>query len=269
MKAVKDLYQYVNILSLDVVAGSVICAVFFGHIFQVSVSSYGLAALALTVWIIYTIDHLRDAKSIPTVASTDRHRFHQKHFNLILIILGCVVTADFVLIWFVPHRVMVLGILLGSVVMVYLVLQRYLKFLKEFFVALLYTAGVLLPSLSAMALDLNPVDCVLIAKFFITALMNLLVFSVFDYKEDRNQKQHSFVTWFGPASTRTGILCLGSLNILLGFGLWSTNPGVAWIFISMNTMLLAILFFQKYLMSDNYYRILGDAVFFIPLFYVL
>lgn len=269
MKAVTNIYQYVNILSLDVVAGSVICAVFFARIFQANVSRHGLAALALTVWIIYTIDHLRDAKSIPTVASTDRHRFHQKYFSLILIILCCVIAADFVLIWFVPKGVMLLGFSLGAVVMVYLALQRYLKFLKEFFVALLYTAGILLPSFPAIALDLSAVHWVLIVKFFITALMNLLVFSVFDYKEDRNQKQHSFVTWFGPASTRKGILCLGFLNILLGLSVWSINPGVACIFISMNFMLLAILVFQKYLMADNYYRILGDAVFFIPLFYIL
>ncbi|MEX1241233.1 MAG: hypothetical protein WEB30_16045 [Cyclobacteriaceae bacterium] len=269
MKVVMNVYQYVNILSLDVAAGAVICSLFFARIFHVVVSPYGLAALALTVWVIYTIDHLRDAKTIKTVASTDRHRFHQKYFRLILAILCFVIAVNFILIWFVPQRVLIVGLALWVIVMVYLVFQRYLKFLKEFFVALLYTAGILLPSFSAMTLNPHTVHWVLIGKFFITALMNLLLFSLFDCKEDQDQNQHSFVTWFGPASTRTGILLLGLVNILSGIGLWSFDPGAALIFISMNMMLLAILFFQKHLMSDNRYRIFGDAVFFVPLLYLL
>jgi 4-hydroxybenzoate polyprenyltransferase len=269
MKVVMNVYQYVNILSLDVAAGAVICSLFFARIFHVAVSPNGLVALALTVWVIYTIDHLRDAKTIKAVASTDRHRFHQKYFRLILAILYFVIAVNFLLIWFVPQRVLIVGLALWLIVVVYLVSQRYLKFLKEFFVALLYTAGILLPSLSVMTLNPLTVHWVLIGKFFITALMNLLLFSLFDYKEDRDQNQHSFVTWFGPASTRTGILLLGLVNILLGIGLWSFDPGAALIFISMNMMLLAILFFQKHLISDNYYRIFGDAVFFIPLLYLL
>jgi len=268
MRVVK-LYQYVNILSVDVAAGALICSLFFARIFQVAVSAYALAALVLTVWVIYTIDHLRDARTIRTVASTDRHRYHQRYFRIILVILLVVIAADFVLIWFMPRRVLVAGLILWGIVLVYLIFQRYLKFLKEFFVALLYTAGVLLPSFATTTSDLHLVHWVLIGKFFITAWMNLLLFSLFDYKEDQDQKQHSFVTWFGTASTRRGVLSLGLLNILLGIVLWTFDPAVALIFISMNLMLLVILFFQKDLVSNNYYRFLGDAVFFIPVMYLV
>jgi len=269
MKVLNNFYQYINILSLDVAAGAIVSSLFFTFIFKVPVSPSALAALALTVWIIYTIDHLRDAKSIAKIASTDRHRFHQKHFKLILIFLSVVMIIDFVIIWFVPGRVLMLGIILWLVVLIYLIFQRYLKFLKEFFVACLYSAGVLLPALAVVPPDLHFVHFILIGKFFITALMNLLLFSLFDFKEDRHHQQHSFVTWFGPASTRRGILFLGLLNIVGGIGLWSFDPGVAAVFISMNVMLLAILFMEKQLTSNNYYRILGDAVFLIPLFYIL
>ncbi|MEX2230947.1 MAG: hypothetical protein WD824_02210 [Cyclobacteriaceae bacterium] len=269
MKVLNNFYQYINILSLDVVAGAVISGLFFARILGVSLSLYTLLALALTVWIIYSLDHLRDARIIPKIASTDRHRFHQKYFRVILIFLFIALIIDFVLIWFVPSSVLRSGLVLWFVVLFYLILQRYLKFLKEFFVACLYTAGVLLPSLAMLAGDLQPVHCLLMGKFFITALMNLLLFSLFDYREDRSQQQHSFVTWFGPASTRYGILFLGLLNILSGLWIWSFNPGVALIFISMNLMLLAILLFQKHLVENNYFRILGDAVFFIPLLYLL
>jgi hypothetical protein len=262
-------YQYINVLSLDVVAGAVIGSLFFGRICDVSVSFYALAALALTVWIIYTLDHLRDAMFIQKVASTDRHRFHQKYFRPITVILTFVIIIDFLLIWFVPQRVMLFGVGLWFIVAIYLALQRYLKFMKEFFVACLYTAGLLLPSVAVVQSDWLTVHYVLAGKYFITAWMNLLLFSLIDYNEDRQHEQHSFVTWFGPSSTHWGILFLALLNISSGIWLWAFDHRVAMILISMNVLLLAILFFQKYLAPNNYYRIAGDAVFFIPVFYLL
>ena len=268
MKAVKSLYQYVNILSLDVVAGAVICSLFFARIFNLMVSQYGLAALALTVWIIYTIDHLRDAKTIRKVASTDRHRFHQKYFRAILSVLLVVAAIDFTLIWFVPTMILKLGIGLWIVVLIYLMFQRRLKFLKVFVIACLYTAGILLPAYS-VAGSVQFIHIILIGKFFITALMNLLLFSLFDYAEDRSHEQHSFVTWFGRDSTRHGILFLGLLNIASGIWLWPSHADIAAIFMSMSLMLLSILLLQKVFTPNNYYRIAGDAVFFIPVFYLL
>jgi hypothetical protein len=269
MKVLNNLYQHVNILSLDVVAGAVISGLFFAKIFHTSLSLYSLISLALTVWIIYTLDHLRDARSIRQIASTDRHRFHQKYFRIILLTVVVAMVIDLTIVWFLPKRLLKLGVFLWCIVLVYLVFQRYLKFLKEFFVACLYTSGILLPSLATLTGDLQPVQFIVIAKFFITALMNLLLFSAFDYTEDRNQQQHSFVTWFGPVSTKYAILILGLLNVASGLWLLQFQPRIAAIFILMNLMLLAILFFEKRLRRNNYYRLLGDSVFFVPVLYLI
>jgi len=269
MKFLGNLYQYANILSLDVVTGAVISALFFGRLLHAPVAFTSLLTLGFAVWIIYTLDHLRDAMTIPKIATTDRHRFHQKHFRAMVGVLFVVMMVELIVVWFLPPGTFRMGVTLGLIVLVYLVLQRYLKFLKEFFVACLYTAGVLLPSLPLMHGELTFIHYVIIGKFFITALMNLLLFSLFDYKEDRHQQQHSFVTWFGPGSTRIGILILGSLNILLGFWLWEFDMRVAVVFILMNLALLGVLFAGRKLVVNNYYRIIGDAVFFIPGLYLL
>lgn len=269
MKILNHIYQFINIISIDVVAGSVISSLFFAKIFNVAVSPYVLGALALTVWIIYTIDHLRDATLIPKLASTDRHRFHQIHFTTILIILVFAILLDLVMVWYIPDRILTLGFVLGLWVMIYLVFQRYLRFLKEVFVAYLYTGGILLPSLAMEQWEGQPAHYFFIMVFCVTALINLLLFSLFDYEHDRSHRQQSFVTWFGPGYTRKGILFLGLLNILICAGLWSFNFQVAIIFILMNMMLMAILLFQKHFVANNYYRIMGDAVFFIPIFYLL
>jgi hypothetical protein len=269
MKFLNQLYQHINILSLDVVAGAVIGALFFARLFGVVIEMDVLVVLGLTVWIIYTIDHLRDARMMRTVASTDRHRFHQEHFKAIASITALVAMAVLVLIFFLPVEILKAGMVLGSIVVLYLVLQRYLKFLKEFFVACLYTMGILLPSLAIVGLHLLPVHYLIIAKYFITALMNLLLFSLYDYAEDRHQQQHSFVTWFGPTSTRYGIILLGALNIISGLWLWHYDPVVAFIFISMNLLLIGLLFWRNALARGNYYRMIGDGVFFLPLIYLL
>lgn len=269
MAFLNRMYQYINILSLDVVAGSVICSLFFARILRAPVSHFALGALGLTVWIIYTIDHLRDALTIPRLASTDRHRFHQENFASILIILAAIILIDLAMIWYIPVMILAYGLGLGLLVLIYLIFQRYLKFLKEVFVACLYTGGVLLPSLAITQESLSPLHYILIGQFCLTALINLLLFSLFDYEQDRHQQQHSFVTWFGPASTRKGILILGLLNVLCCISLWPFFAKIALIFMLMNGLLLMILLFQKHFVSNNYYRIMGDAIFFIPMLYLL
>lgn len=269
MNYLNRLYQHINILSLDVVAGAVISALFFAALLGVSPGPMSMVALAVTVWIIYTADHLQDAMAIPTVASTDRHRFHQRHFRVILGAVIVAAAADLTLLWFLSVATLRAGVILGAIVLVYLVLQRHLKFLKEFFVASLYTAGILLPSLALMENSLSPIHYLVITKFVITAMMNLLLFSLFDHQQDRVHQQHSFVTWFGPRSTRMGILCLGGLNILSGMWLWEIDTRAAAVFILMNLTLLSLLFLGRRVGTDNYYRILGDAVFFLPAIYLL
>jgi hypothetical protein len=92
-------YRLLNILSIDIAVGAVICALYFSKIFEVEVRPYGLAALALTVWVIYTADHLRDARNILKRASSERHAFHQSHFGILLVLLICAVVADGVIIF--------------------------------------------------------------------------------------------------------------------------------------------------------------------------
>ena len=269
MSFLNRLYQYISILSLDVVAGSLASALFFGELFGSTISADVLAAMGLTVWIIYTTDHLRDAWSIKKPASTDRHRFHQRHFKLISILLIATVTIDTVIVFFLPPEVLGYGVVLGAVVCLYLVLQRYLRFLKEVFVACLYTAGVILPSLSTAPHVISSIHYVVVAKFAITALMNLLLFSLFDLQVDRSEQQHSFVTWFGARPTRRSIVLLGLVNICSGVWLWHMDAALAGIFISMNLLLLSILVFRNSLIQNNYYRMLGDAAFLIPAVYLL
>ncbi len=260
-----------NILSLDIVLGSVISALFFARLFAVAILPYGLASLALTVWIIYTADHLLDARAISKVAASERHRFHQKHFHLLKIIVAIAVLLDVVLIFFMRKPVFVSGIFLAAFVFVYLLAQRYLRVLKEFFVAFFYTCGVLLPSLSVTSVELNFGYGLVIFQFLVIAWTNLLLFSWFDYDEDRTDLQDSFVTIAGKRFAYYFIGAVGIFNLCLSWWLWKIdfNLQVIVILAFMQLILLVILLLHRPMKRGNVYRLLGDAVFALPLVYIL
>jgi hypothetical protein len=161
------------------------------------------------------------------------------------------------------------GFILAAIVAVYLLIQRYLKILKEIFIAGLYTCGVLLPSISVTALKLNSFHLLLITQFFLIALMNLLIFSWFDQEKDEADGQHSFATILGRRFTALCIYCFTFINLTITLFLLTTGFDHAQIVTVASMYLLLIAIFVYSDQDSNAYRILGDAVFFIPGFYLL
>jgi hypothetical protein len=271
MQRLLELYRLLNILSLDVAAGAVTSALFFAKLLNVRILPYGLIALALTVWIIYTVDHLRDAVSISYQASSRRHRFHQQHFKLLIVVLGIAVVADSIVIFFMRKPVLEWGLMLGIIVILYLIVQRYLRVLKELFVAILYTCGVLLPSLSITSLEMNYIHAALIIQFTLIAWINLLIFSWFDYEQDLMDKQISFATISGKRLTTGLIWVLSIVQLLVGILYWKKDVYYmsAILFGLMNIVLLLIFWKFNRSHKNDSFRLLGDAVFYIPGIYLL
>ena len=265
------IYRLINLLSLDVVAGAIVCAVFFSRVFHVSVRPFGLIALGLTVWIIYTVDHLRDARKIKGQASTERHRFHQIHYRRLIILCLVALGLDVIAIIFLKQQVLEWGVALSLVVFTYMVIQGSLKFLKETFIAILYTCGILLLSIPVTSIKLSSVHYILIVQFLATALANLLMFSWFDRELDQQDKRYSFVTKVGEASTRGVVWLL--LILLLTLTVIQTFKGVllvpSLIVGAMGVILLVIFICKESLARNDYYRLLGDAVFLLPSIYLL
>jgi hypothetical protein len=271
MSALIRFYRLMNILSIDVVAGAVASALFFAKIFQVQVRPQGVLALALTVWAIYTLDHLRDAKKIRHQASTRRHRFHQRYFHVLTLLLGAVLIVDVVLVFYVKKKVFEWGIMLATVVGLYLLIQHSLRFLKEFFIALLYTCGVLLLSWPLSSLKINWIQYGVIIQFAIVAWINLIMFSWFDQEFDRQDRQNSFVTILGRKTTSLVLYCLMLSNFLLGgIQLFFQGVSSAVIILSlMNFTLLLVFHFRSTMAYNDRYRLVGDAVFLFPVFYLI
>jgi hypothetical protein len=271
MKQLIKFYRLLNILSIDVALGAVCCAAWFASLFSVHLRPYALLSLGITVWIIYTIDHLLDAKKVAGFASTERHRFHQKHFKLLLVGVLVMILVDLFFVFFIRKVVFQSGVVLAGVMVVYFLMQRYLRYVKEFIVAILFSCGVLLPSWSISS-EGPDVDLVLvIGQFMTTALINLLLFSWCDRKNDTLDKRESFVTLVGGNAKMflwTLFVFNGALMVYSILYFTYMMDSVAIIFL-MNVILLLIFLQPKRFEINDRFRLLGDSIFLLPFFYLL
>jgi hypothetical protein len=253
-------YQIVNILSIDIVAGAVISALFFSKLLLVEVKIYGLVALALTVWIIYTIDHLRDARRIRHPAATLRHRFHQENYRTLLFVLYGAIVIDAAIILFIRRQVFEWGLILSAIVLLYLMIHRSLRFLKELFIASLYTAGILLLSITTTPVQTGLMHYLVILQFGSIAWANLVLFSWFDVAFDQQND-----------TTEILLIELFALNFIIAIIQLSMAAPIMAVFIliAMNSVLLIIFLFRKVLEKHELYRSIGDAIFMLPAFFLI
>lgn len=270
MKQIFNFYRLLNILSIDVALGAVCCGAWFAKYFDVRLRPYALIALGLTVWIIYTADHLLDARKVKNEASTLRHRFHQTYFKVLVTFLVLASALDFVLLFFIRPQVLHAGVVLICIVAVYLLVNRWISYLKEIAVAVLYCGGVMLPALSLETSGISIHHGIVILCFFLTALINVLMFSWFDYESDLRDGNNSFPVKFGKAFTRKFIITLFALQFMLLLALsFGGDVRTLLLFVFMNGMLCLIFSASSGFNRMEYYRLAGDAVFLIPAAFLL
>lgn len=269
--AVVRFYRILNYISLDVAFGAMVCGAFFARILDVKVRPHGLAALGVTVWIIYTMDHLLDAYRIQRDASTERHRFHQRNFKGLLLMVFLAGLANLALLYFIRKPVLLWGAGLCVLVIFYILFQRRLAQFKEVVIALLYAAGVVLPALSQTSEGFSLQNILILASFMLTALTNLILFSWFEFEIDVMDGHTSIVTFLGQMDTRRLIKILFFTQTVMWLILLIFTSG--WqesaVLILMNVPLLLLFLEPKRFFKNDAYRFIGDSVFLFPIIYLL
>jgi 1,4-dihydroxy-2-naphthoate octaprenyltransferase len=108
-------------------------------------------------------------------------------------------------------------------------------------------------------------------QFLITALINLILFSWFDYQRDLQDRRESLVTFLGHRIGKFLLIGLflvqGSITVYLR--MHSQDPVVVMVFAMMNLVLVFIFWESNFFSLDDRYRYAGDAVFFFPLIYLV
>ncbi|PGH38496.1 MAG: hypothetical protein CRN43_14765 [Candidatus Nephrothrix sp. EaCA] len=263
----RRLYRLINWLSIDVMLGAMASAVFFLRISGIALSRAPILLLGLSVWVIYVADHLLDAQHIGQ-AHTLRHRFHRRHFMSLLIALFAVLSVIGVSAFFVRLEILGGGILMMMLVALYFILRSYFGFIKEIGIALLFCAGVLFPSIADGSSFWKLFTRWEVFSFIDIVLINVMIFSWYEYEDDVREGFNSFAVRFGKGVTRYAVNGLFGLQaLILWRGLYADFQLYPFLILfSMATALMIVFVFPKYFQLNERFRLLGDSVFLFPIF---
>lgn len=270
------MYQYSRLLSLDVALGSVagasLAAYICGTLGRMPWSWWLL--LPLIVWLIYTADHLLDARRIGPDAAAPRHQFHYRHFRVLasLLLLGSIV-AGVVILLYLPRPLLYVGLGLGAAALLHLCFAQWTAFRRypaEAIIALLYTAGVwfgplLTPPGVPRGIGPEALRSSLVL-FFLSAFTNLVVFSLFERETDARESPNTIVAMLGVKKSE-GLLYTGLIVSLAISGALLRRSGESvsfWLVLLLFCVAnvpLAVYATRGFFARDERYRAVCDGVF--------
>jgi hypothetical protein len=274
LKHLYSIYQKINILSIDVVLGAVLSAVFANSIFAMDAKWWYYWLLALSVWSIYTLDHLIDAFKNKENTSSKRHLFYYVHSKIIVLSWsGINSILVFLLILFVDRSLIVFGVTLGFSTLIYLSLVYFSKspafrLPKEFLVALIYTAGIWYYPMS-FAPEINFMELLFPFLFFLLVLFVLLLYSYVDLEIDIQNMYYGIFAFtdrdFHSIILR-GVLLLEVVSFVLMVYFFPMEVFFVngLIFLLMIVLNIYLYLFGNALRENGLYRFLGEFVFYIP-----
>lgn len=212
--------KYLNILSIDVVLASLAIAYMIANLHDLDMQWSVYTALGSMVWLIYTFDHLMDAKSIGDDLVSERHVFHHIYFKQIVYCwLFVLLTSVFTLVPQLPLKTILYGVYGTVFVISHFVLVKLLGsklaiwIQKEFGVALVFTLGVFIGPLSYIP-ELNGEIFIEFSRLFLVAFFNLIMFSFFDLEIDTKQNQTSLTRYLGKEKTQFFLLGIDALFVI-------------------------------------------------------
>lgn len=264
-------YKTFTWLSLDITAGAIIFMYFLSMEFGTPVHWSEAVALGLAVWIIYTVDHLLDAR-IANKPISPRRKFHRQYFKVLFFFTASAFCFGLWVMTLLSREIMITGGVLATLTVSYLTfIQIYERFaFKEILVAIGYAGGVSLIPFSYLELVVAW-HWGSIVLLFLTALINLILFSWFERKQDQEEGFTSLVLVVGEekVSMILGVifvLVMIGTGVIMQVGLSLTLAIFFLLAVAINFCLSRYSFFFS---QNNRYRGAIDAVFLLPLVWLL
>ncbi|HSI76840.1 MAG TPA: hypothetical protein VK957_13140 [Lunatimonas sp.] len=238
-------YRILHYLSIDVALGACAGMYFFSRLLGAPISGIAYIILALSVWVIYTFDHLLDAQFSPGKLESPRHLFHRDNFIVLVILEVLVIGVVLGLAWvFLPSKAIFLtGAFLAVLILGGMLLTQKFKErlgpLKETIIAFLYVAGLLLLPLMQVFERLTSWKWVYyMTAYLLLAWFNLVYLSLLDQQSDQQAGQKSLVTTLGFDKTHRLLFWFGLGGILYIISLFFLLPSAYHIF----TLIVVVMF---------------------------
>jgi hypothetical protein len=266
------IYRYLHFLSIDIVLGALASSCFAAQLFGADPGWIWWINLALTVWLLYTGDHMLDALRHKKKVEREMHYFMLKHRKLVIYSLGVVAVVNFILIInLLEKELFKYALVLAGLVLLFYAMRhvfrknRILQVPGEFFVMILYMAGTWLGPAVAFEGGFEAGHGMIALIFLGVLLMNLGVISLYDIKLDSRMGIASLANLLGIKGTRN--LLLGTaiaiyLLSLLQFLVFEMDrfSQYALILTGMCTILLLVLYYPSRFRKNDYFRLAADAV---------
>lgn len=273
LKLIGSLYAYFRILSLDVTLGACVMCWFVSCAIEIEIQNEAYLTLGLTVWLIYTLDHLLDAHKTKHKANTARHLFHQKYFDglsalfVILFLTNTIITFSNL-----PIKMIFLGTAAFVLVLMHFFLGKIESishtffFQKETRIAVVYAFGVCLPALSICEACLDFKILIFASQIFCLAWLNLLLISHFEFQTDLQDNHISLARILGKDKLKKLIhLILWMTLALIALGFVWIEPEFQAIFLLMWLVLALINWKNHFFAQNEAYRVWADLIFLFPL----
>ena len=268
------IYRYLHFLSIDIVLGALASSCFAARLFGSNPGTIWWITLALTVWLLYTADHMLDAWNHRKKIERDLHYFMMKNRKTLVWSMGVVTVVNIMLIFnLLDQELMKYALFLAGLVLLFYAMRhvsrknRILKVPGEFFVMILYMAGTWLGPAVALEGDFEAGHGMIALVFLGVLLMNLGVISLYDIKLDSRMGIASMANLLGKKRIKN--LLLGTaiaiyLVSVLQFMVYEMDRyfQYALILTGMITILLLVLYFPSRFRKNDYFRLTADAVLF-------
>lgn len=256
------LWLWPNLLSLDAPLVAMLWQSFLAYQFSIPLRPAGRIALGLTVWAIYLLDRLLDARKPSPPIEPARHRYYRRHFRSMTTLLVIVAAADTVtvMVWLRP-AVLHYGLIPLAGVLAYLAIFHSsnwsARLPKEIAAALLFTMGTFLTAWAALP---RPALAWPAAAFFMLCLANIVAIEAWELREP-HPPLHPLTRWLAgtylywvPAAV---IVC----------AIVGRNPWYASIAVSAGAC--ALLFWLGRRLPLEARRVLVDSVLLTPLLFLI
>ncbi len=267
------LFQLFQAFSLDVVVGSLAIGFFAVQLLHVHPNPWWWLVLALSVWVVYTGDHLLDGFQRKQAATMFRHRIHYRFRYLFMVVLLLAALSAVVLTRvFLDSRIFQGGLALGLAALVYLGLvylarKRGFYFQKELVISLFYVAGIWLAPVIWQGSSFSYVLIAGVAILFLLAWAEGLIMACFEHEYDSVDKTHSFSTFYGLARTKklSAVLLISALTFSLVVAFSKPVFQREFILLAvLSAFLILLLIFPSFFKQKGRYRLLGEFSFWLP-----
>lgn len=268
-------FRILNTLSIDVVIGSVFSTFFVAKLLSVDPNWAFWISFPISVWIIYTLDHLVDASRLKSAAHTYRHRFHYMHLKkLIFIIIVLSIIDSIIILMWLQKELIFFGLLLILLTIFYLLFLYFntntkIPLFKEIFVSTIYTLGIWGGPISISNFNINSSQILLLIIFLLLVLSDVLLLSYYEVESDRKDNHSTFTVIYGKPLTAQMITIIllivfsSSIFIIYSHELFLYRVAVK-IFLLMGMLEIVTLSFSHVLEKDKIYRYIIELVFWIP-----